>query len=61
MDWLGVLCFTNLAQERQVGNRAPVDASIKGVLCFTNLARERQAGNRAPTDASIGGHCVLLI
>ena len=44
-----------------MGNRAPIDASIKGVLCFTNLARERQAGNRAPSDASIGGHCVLLI
>ena len=30
MDRLGVLYFTNLAQERQVGNRAPIDASIGG-------------------------------
>ena len=52
MDWLGVLCFTNLARERLAGNRAPADAST-GVLFFTNLAQWRRAGNRAPTDGLI--------
>ena len=31
---MGVLCFTNLAQERQVGNRAPTDALIEGVVFY---------------------------
>ena len=34
MDWLGVLCFTNLVQEGQVGNRAPVDTSIEGIVFY---------------------------
>ena len=34
MDWLGVLCFTNLVQEGQVGNRAPVDTSIEDILFY---------------------------
>ena len=55
MDWLGVLYFTNLAQERQVGNRTPIDASIGGALCFTYLARGKRVENRATTDGLIGG------
>ena len=55
MHRLRVLCFTNLAWERQAGNRAPTDASIGGALCFTNLARGKQAEKRAPTDGLIGG------
>ena len=34
MDWLEVLCFTNLVQEGQVGNRAPVDTSIEGIVFY---------------------------
>ena len=47
-----MLCFTNLARERQAGNRAPADASI-GVLFFTNLAQWRRAENKVPTDGLI--------